>query len=286
METKTYILRLDSQCNQRCLFCMSSSIIESGRKITYEGICKEITIAKDRGYEKIDFYGGEPTTYPFLINSMKFANNIGLRCSLATNAIKLSSIQYTKNLFSTVNIEAIRTSLHSHQPKIHDKITQVRNSYNKTLKGIVNILEYFNSERFCVNIVVTSLNYKYLACVVKLLYEIGVRVVKFSGLSISGRILKYRWLIINPSLIQSHLLEAIELCDKLGLYWFIEKFPFCIAGHLNLKQHFFQEKNGNCIKIGLCHHCRYNELCYGMDKSLLMLYGIPKFYQNYEALRY
>lgn len=284
---QTYILNLDSQCNQRCLICMVSNAIEQGHNITYGTVCRQIIIAKNNGYKKIDFYGGEPTTYPFLIKSIKFANDLGLSCILATNAVKFASDSYTTSFFSTVSIDAVRTTLHSHQAKIHDMITQIAGNYKKTLKGIENILKFLKSKRLCVNIVITSLNYKDLIPIVKFIHKIGVAGVKFSGLSISGRILDNKFLIINSSLIQKYLLSAIEVCNKLGLYFFIEKLPLCIMGNLKLEpHHFIQEHNNNFIKIKGCYYCRHKKLCIGIEKHLLMLYGVPKYYENYEAYRY
>lgn len=285
----TYTLNLYDQCNQCCLFCMVSEVLKRGVNTTQEVIRKEIIIAKESGCKKIDFSGGEPTIYPFFVESVKFANDLGISCVLATNAMKFSSKEYAKYFFSNARIDAIRTSLHHYQFKIHDTITQRIGSYNKTTKGIENILRHLHSKRLCVNIVITSLNYKDLVKIVKFIHKIGVIGVKFSGVSMNGRILNNKWLTINLMLIQKYLYEAIELCNEFGMFFFIEKLPLCIVGNLKLTSNYFIQEitpSSNCIKLKPCCSCRYNKLCTGIEKYLLMLYGLPKFYKSYKNTIY
>lgn len=237
-----FILNFDSRCNQRCLFCMVSNAIDDKENIvTFKEISKQIIHAKRVGFTKIDFFGGEPTVYPFLIQSISLANSLGLTVTLATNAVKFSSSTYAQKICRE-KIAAIRTSIHSHRPDVHDLITQVKGSHQKAVQGIKNIIKYRGSEKLCITIVITSLNYKNLSKIVNLVNEIGATVIKFSGLSPNGRILVHPTLFIDPLLVQPHLIESIQLCQRIQLLFFIEKMPLHILHDYPLKKwHFIKE---------------------------------------------
>jgi len=174
---------------------MKAEDIEKRYKLTYNEVAKKIIDAKNKGYKNIDFYGGEPTCFSFLKKAIKLANNLGMRVTLATNAVKFSSKEYTDYLFSGINIEGIRTSLHSYKPEIHDTITQIKGSFNKTIKGIKNILRY--NKKLTINVVINALNYKDIVYMPDYIYELGVRGIKFSGLILSGRALINKWLAVD-----------------------------------------------------------------------------------------
>lgn len=277
----TYVLNLDSRCNQHCLFCMKKDMIEENRKLTYKMVCEEIIEAKRKGFRKIDFYGGEPLTYSFLIKAIKFANALGLSCFLATNATKFYSYKYTQLFFSNVRPKEIRTALHSYKSSVHDKVTQIKGSFKKTKQGIKNILKY-KKTKLWVNVVITSLNYKDLLEITDSLYKWGVRNIVFSGLVIEGRILDNISLAVDLSYVQPYLLKAIQLCDKLGFEFRIVKLPACIFSGINLKSYQIVQEigNNNFIKPSSCHHCTYGTICNGLEKHLLMIFGMPSFYSK------
>lgn len=203
---------------------MKAEDIEKRYKLTYNEVAKKIIDAKNKGYKNIDFYGGEPTCFSFLKKAIKLANNLGMRVTLATNAVKFSSKEYTDYLFSGINIEGIRTSLHSYKPEIHDTITQIKGSFNKTIKGIKNILRY--NKKLTINVVINALNYKDIVYMPDYIYELGVRGIKFSGLILSGRALINKWLAVDLPSFLPYFLKALIKAKKLRFYYIeYEKIP-------------------------------------------------------------
>lgn len=283
---KTYVLNFSGKCNQRCLFCMIGDFKQNDT-ITSQTIYREIRLAKKLGFTKIDFFGGEPTSYSFFSNCIKYANKSGLRCTLATNALKFSSMKYVKKNFDQDLIEAVRVSLHSHLPDVHDKITGRKGSFVKTIKGIKNILSLMNSKRICVNIVINSLNYRHLPNIVKVVKNIGVLGVKFSGLTSTGMVLRNIGLLPDLSLVKKYLCKAVNLAKMLDMYFFVEKMPLCILKKRGIKLsssypewHFIQEKNDAFVKLSKCVSCSVKNFCTGIDKKYLFLYGVPQFYPH------
>lgn len=245
MEDKfgAYILHLDA-CNQKCLFCMKSDDIQKKLKLDYKSVAKKIMIAKRNGFQKIDFFGGEPTIFPFLKDAILLAQKNGMISTLATNCLKFSSNRYTKTFFSGIDIGniSIRTSLHSHKEKIHDHITQVSGSHQHTVAGIKNILK--KTKRLCTTVVITSLNYHDLSEIVTFIYSMGSVAVKFSGLSLTGRMKKNINLFVDEQKYATHLFEAITLAKKYGFFYIgIENMPKSFMGTVRKKYDFVERIN-------------------------------------------
>ena len=203
------------QCNHQCLICMSGPHLDRtpGHRMAREEALEKIQCASDEGFNAIEFYGGEPTTAPFLADCLHLANSLGLQIFLYTNALKFSSKAYAKEIFSH-EIYWVRTSVHSHQPKVHDFITQVQGSHAKVIQGMKHILSFFPAARFVVNIVITALNYQSLSAMIEMLHQLGVRGVKFSCLMPIGRAVSHPTLMPDWSRAAPYLAQAAYLCRK------------------------------------------------------------------------
>ena len=210
---RTYCLHLD-RCNQRCIFCMKSEHIGIQKHVSYRRLCDEILLAQKRGYDNVDFYGGEPTTFAFLKRLIRFVNAQGMTATLATNGLRFASQRYTDDFFSGVSLAGIRTSLHSIYPEIHDLVTQVPGSYARTIRGIQNILRH--NRCISVNTVVTQLNYRLLPRIPAHIYRMGVRGIKFSGLLSRGAAQDHAWLLVKDELVYEYLEKAYQNARKLG----------------------------------------------------------------------
>ena len=215
---------------------MKDDDIKKNSRLTYNLAAQEIIYAQDEEYKCVDFYGGEPTCFSFLNKALKLTNSLGMEATLATNAIRFYSKEYTKNLFSNISIKGIRTSLHSCNSKIHDKITQVPGSFNKTIEGIKNILKY--NRCLTINIVITVLNYSDIVEIVHCVHRLGVRGVKFSRSAWEGKMSYNRWLDIDSTLFLPYLRQALNTARKLNFQLIeVERIP----------RHFLKSKQFNFV---------------------------------------
>lgn len=274
---KTYILSLDSQCDQQCLICMKKEAINAKKPLTEESVAKEISAAKKQGFGKIDFYGGEPLTYPFLEKSIKLANDLSLQCFLATNAAKFSSRDFTQAFLANIKIKEVRTTLHAAKPGLHDRITRVPGSFKKTIRGIRNILE-LGKTNISVNVVINSLNYSGLDKIASFILGLGVKNITFSGLVLEGELTRHPGLLVDLVRIQPHLERAMAKCLASGAGAKIIKLPACILNHkLRRSSHCINEINRNFLKLTACPDCRYGNFCPGMPLYQIQAFGIPSF---------
>lgn len=264
-----YVVRLTGRCNERCLFCFVLDEIEAGKPVTLDEVKREIDQAHAQGYERVDLFGGEPTTYPFLPDVMGYAAAIGMLVSLATNAMRFADEAYAREFFKMGKPRSVRVSLYSHDPSIHDRLTKVRGSHAKTLAGLSNIIQHSAGAcRVSVTVVINAWNFANLAEIVHLVHERGGKIIKFSGLVPTDRLLAEEpELMIDLELIRPPLLEAIAAARRAGMFFCLERLPLCIAPEdidHNVDRMSDARNGTDMSKPTECLACRYRFECPGL----------------------
>ncbi len=249
--------------------------IEEGRPITFAEVTREIEAAKRDGYARIDFFGGEPTTYSFLADAVRFAEDAGLETMLATNALRFASAAYAKAFFRRARPLAVRVSLYSHAADFHDRVTKLPGSFEKTLAGIRNIRAHH--ERIGVSVLIMSENANRLAEITELVHGLGVPGIKFIGLIETDRTgHAYPELAYDLHALKAPLAAAVAKADRLGMIVQLEKLPICIA-----KRHaerFVQEApDPTFFKAEICARCVESPRCPGFSRPAIERGGMPAF---------
>jgi len=131
------------QCNLRCKHCYNDSFKKENvlnELSTKEGK-KMIIQAIGLGLRAILFTGGESLLRNDLLELIKFAKKKKLLVFLATNGTLVNDgfVGKFKGLIDKINI-----SLDGSSAKKHDKIRGVKGSFDKSLKTIKKLKEYFN----------------------------------------------------------------------------------------------------------------------------------------------
>jgi len=129
-------LELTERCNERCLHCYEE--FESRERATdemklekWKSILDELTKI---GCSKIQFIGGEPLLYNGINALIEYANKLNFdEITLFTNAVLLDEKQIE---FLQKNKVRVRVSLYAHSAGIHDAITQVKGSFDKTVANL------------------------------------------------------------------------------------------------------------------------------------------------------
>lgn len=129
-------IELTSKCNLRCGHCYSDSSPLAGEddvlaKSDYENLIRE---AHDIGCRRLQFIGGEPTL------NRDLASYISLSRRLGFEFIEVfSNLTRDASSFASLSAEHginVATSVYSHDPVVHDKITGVEGSHRRTMSGI------------------------------------------------------------------------------------------------------------------------------------------------------
>jgi MoaA/NifB/PqqE/SkfB family radical SAM enzyme len=148
-----------------------------GENYSTEKIKSLLKIASERGIMDIDFSGGEPTIKPDFPELISYAKKLGFRnICVITNGIMMANKEYTQQLVDA-GLNEVLFSIHGHNKKLHDYLTQVPGSFDRLMKSIKNIKRL--GVRFRTNTTVTEPNYKYLIQFARLFLKLKPSAVNF-----------------------------------------------------------------------------------------------------------
>ncbi len=189
------------RCNNRCLFCYAGCGNGTCRRdgiatdgIATDGIATD-GIAGDRIPAELStgrikriirifrrdaripffsFTGGEPLLRRDLEKLIRYAVRIGLRINLITNGT-LATAERARSL-ARAGLESAQVSLESSNAVLHDRLTGVRGSWERTLAGIRNLQAAGIAVQ--TNTTITALNADRVAEMPAFLAQIGI--IRFS----------------------------------------------------------------------------------------------------------
>ena len=134
-------LELTENCNLQCVHCYSSS---APQQIRYNlGIENWKSIIREGAYlgcERLQLTGGEAFTYKGVLDLASFAQNMGFSfVEIFTNAALLTIVK--ARMIKELGLH-VAVSLYSCDPVVHEQITQIDGSFNKTYIGLKLLREY------------------------------------------------------------------------------------------------------------------------------------------------
>lgn len=272
------LLRVNYNCNQRCLFCW---IEPEFRNPDHSAVLENIRKLSDYQVGTVCVTGGEPTLnshLPEYIKSLK-TENIRKVC-LQTNAVKLGNIDYAKKVVEA-GLDFAFVSLHSHDATISDMLTGMEGSFEETVKGILNLQEL--GATVLLSHVINSFNYESLPEFARFVHG-KLRDAKIAFLCaapIYGAMM-HRGLIPKLSDLRKPLVEALETCIDLkvpfsGLATMCG-IPLCI---LDGNPRYFpdmrpvknMQNDADMLKTDECAKCSLEKCCFGVRKNYAHFYG-------------
>ena len=133
---------LTQRCTHNCITCPCSSAGKwSGNVLNFEKFKSDIQKALPNGLSGVVLSGGEPTLHPDFFKMLDFLATLKLKVCLLTNAIRFSDLKFSVGLLDHYDSHMMRviTAIHSFDPIIHDSVTRMDGSLEKTLKGLDNL---------------------------------------------------------------------------------------------------------------------------------------------------
>lgn len=205
------LLQTTRACNQACLHCMRSAALEQAGAIDLERLRGPLSLAIVRlAVERIVISGGEPTIVPNLVELMRSIVSLtALPFSLCTNALTVkpsSALQMSEAGLrkATVSLDGVGT--------VHDTFRRSRGAFDRSLKGINNLIAA--GIAVSVNVVI----HDHLLPLAAMLAE-ALRPIAFSHLTLTVPMLNGRaWINadafqqVTPSSVSNF---AAELTDRL-----------------------------------------------------------------------
>ncbi len=125
-------LDLTWRCNERCIHCYLDH--DDLGEMTYEEIDDLMTQMADAGVFFLTLSGGEPLLRHDLFDIIRRARALMFNVKLKTNAILIREKEAA--LIRDLGVETVQVSVYSHRPEVHDAITKVKGSLQRSIDAI------------------------------------------------------------------------------------------------------------------------------------------------------
>lgn len=135
-------IELTSSCNERCIHCyipMHQRRKPVADSLSTDDIKKVLLQARKMGTLCVTFSGGELLLRKDLLELLHFARDCDFITSIYSN-VTLFTEPLAAQL-SELNLSSVQVSLYSMNPDVHDKVTGLPGSFEKTKHGIELLLE-------------------------------------------------------------------------------------------------------------------------------------------------
>ncbi|MBF1620521.1 MAG: radical SAM protein [Prevotella sp.] len=136
---KSIQFELTSRCNERCIHCyIPNAKKDNGTDMPYEQVCNIIDQFAEMGGIHISISGGEVFLHKDIIKIIQYCRKKDMEICILSNliALKDEQIPYIKE----ANVSYIQTSLYSMEPQVHDTITTVKGSQEKTKTALEKLI--------------------------------------------------------------------------------------------------------------------------------------------------
>lgn len=132
----TVMFELTYRCSEKCRHCY---VVQSDEgEMTTDEIKKALDDLAAMNTTYVVFTGGEPFLRNDFIEILRYAYKLGFVVSIFTNGINITDEQFYE--VAECYPRCINFSLYSSGSEIHDSITQVKGSYNRTLRAMKRFL--------------------------------------------------------------------------------------------------------------------------------------------------
>lgn len=169
-------LYLTLRCECRCRWCYVERSAMDSPDIPLELAHNIVTLLSDIGVEEINLIGGEPTLYSHFFELAHYIRSHNIDVSMSTNGWALARMDFAEKV-KELDFAEMTVSIESNNPAIHDSITRVKGSFDKTMKAIKNCLQL--DLDFKANVVISKSNKEGLLDLLNSLADMGVKNMDF-----------------------------------------------------------------------------------------------------------
>lgn len=130
---------LTSRCNERCIHCyIPNQKKNDGNDMPTDKVFSLLDEFAVMGGLHVTLSGGEVFLHKDIDKILKYCREKDLKISLLSNLVLMKEEQIPT--LKEVNLSLIQVSLYSMNPEIHDQITKVEGSFEKTKSGIEKLI--------------------------------------------------------------------------------------------------------------------------------------------------
>lgn len=139
-DNKVFALQIEltSKCNERCIHCYIPHHTKT--EILPQDVIKRVLDeARDMGTLGVTLSGGEPLLHPNIHEIIDHCRENDFSITLLTNALLIDD-ELIDN-FKKNNLDFVQVSVYSMNPKVHDAVTAVDGSFDKTISNIEKMIK-------------------------------------------------------------------------------------------------------------------------------------------------
>ncbi len=173
------------KCNLNCSHCYADANSSKEKELTTEERFKIIDRLVEAGVIALNFSGGEPLIREDLFDVTQYAYKNGLSLSISTNGTLIDK-ECVKRLVQS-GIESVDISLDGIKPETHDRIRNVKGSFDLAISGIRNCVKYGNFNEIIVNTTLTKFTLREIPGIYEYVKDLGVTRYYVSRILPSGR---------------------------------------------------------------------------------------------------
>lgn len=130
-------LELTYRCNEKCVHCYVDGVCKEDekRELTLDEYRSLLDQLKSMGCIRLLLTGGEVCLRKDFLEIVQYAVSSGFLVDIYSNGIGMTDDQFDK--LCALKVNSVSFSLYSADAKVHDSITNIPGSYEKTLKRLM-----------------------------------------------------------------------------------------------------------------------------------------------------
>jgi radical SAM protein with 4Fe4S-binding SPASM domain len=166
-------LEVTGRCNLDCEFCYYKGIRSHirGEELTLQQIKTIIDKTADAEVFRVQITGGEPFLRPDLYEIIEYIHERGLFSQVVTNGVLIGEEEAAA--LKELGIYSIQVSLCGSTSELHDSLTGVHGSFEKTVNGIKELVSHGVSTY--INMTTVKKNYRDVSNTVEVARDLGIR---------------------------------------------------------------------------------------------------------------
>jgi len=253
IETSGPRIKIDTgfRCNASCYFCYYRNGIND-EIIPSKDVIIEINQAKELGFKRIEFSGGESSIHPDFLRWIKYSSDLDLIPSTVTNALAFYDFNYLDDAID-LGLTELLISIHGSK-NTHDQVIDPQHKLSfSPYQNILNIFKnYSHKIKIRFNITISNKNILELKNIIENLNNIntsGAQIeINLLPLNLWSDAKDLKTLKYNE-MHSKYFIEALELLEKYRNTFFIHYETFCNIPekfHKNILthyDHFFTEND-------------------------------------------
>lgn len=135
---ETFHIELTSKCNERCVHCYIPHE-NKNTDIDYDLMIHALEQCRELGVLTVIFSGGEPMLHPNFCEFLRYAKDLDFNVTILSNLTLLN--EQILEVLMYRHASCVNVSLYSMDANVHDAITTVRGSFDKTKANILKLLD-------------------------------------------------------------------------------------------------------------------------------------------------